>query len=214
MRPEDYTADAICRAMSLPCFVENPWTQSDSPTLRVVLTPSFHPELCITFSRSVDSTSLSVVALAVQYWSQHAELYLPSHCDEAHPSLNAFDETVALFRAAHAAFDPDRRYVCIDGMGLETCLVSRAGTQRLSTHVSEQTDTGRLVVRLIDLAWNGCRHPQVRNVLAQAARYLGVEYPLQDVPPAPRVTRLAVLGTAEERHDYLEMLRRRKKDEG
>jgi hypothetical protein len=214
MRLEDYTADAICRTMSLPAFIETHWTGSDVPTLRVVLTPSFHPELCMTFSRNDDSASLSVIALAERFWAQRSEVYLPRDREEVHLPLGTFEDAVTLFQLAHSAFDPDRRYVCCDGMGSESCLVSRAVTQRLHAHVSEQADTGRLVARLIDLAWTGCHLPRVRNALAKVARYLSVEYPLQDVPPAPRVTRLAVLGTAQERHEYFEMLRRHKKDEG
>lgn len=175
MRIEDYTADAICQAMSLPAFIEPHWAQSDVPTLRVVLTPSFHPELCMTFSWTYDSTPLSVIALAEQFWAQRSEVYLPREREEARLPSGAFEDAVRLFQSAHAAFDADRRYACCDGMGSESCLVSRAGTQRLHAHVSEQGDTVRLVARLIDLAWTGCHLPCVRNALAQAARYLSVE---------------------------------------
>jgi len=61
MRLEDYTADAICQSMGLR-FIEHSWAQAETPTLRVVLTPSFHPELCITLSRTADAVRLSVVA--------------------------------------------------------------------------------------------------------------------------------------------------------
>ena len=97
-------------------------------------------------------------------------------------------------------------------MGSESCLVSRAGTRRLRAHVSEQAATGRFVAELIDLAWNACRHPRVRNALGQAAHYLSVEYPLQDLPAGSAVTRLGVLGTPQERLEFFEQLRRHKKD--
>src|SRR5262249_29654975 len=150
-----YTADNICQAMRLPGFIEAHWAQSDVPTLRVILTPSFTPELCMTFSRTDDSASVSVIALAEQFWAHRSEAYLPRDCEEARLPLGAFDDAVRLFELAHSTFDPDRPYACIDGMGSESCLVSRAGTQRLQAHVSEQAATGRLVVRLIDLAWTG-----------------------------------------------------------
>jgi hypothetical protein len=214
MRLEDYTADAICQAMGLPSFIEDSWAQAESPTLRVVLTPSFHPELCVTLSRTADAVRLSVVALTEQFWSQRSGVYLPTEREEVHLALRDFDEALALFATAHANFDSLRRYVCIDGMGSESCLVSRTGTQRLDAHVSAHRPSGQLVERLIELAWNACRQPRVRNALSQAARYLSVEYPLEEVPPQPAITRLAVLGTPEARHDYFEMLRQSKKDEG
>ena len=213
MRLEDYTADAICQSMGLR-FIEHSWAQAETPTLRVVLTPSFHPELCITLSRTADAVRLSVVALTRQFWSQGSGVVLPTECEEAHLSSKDFDEVLALFAGVRAGFDTQGRYVCVDGMGSMACLVSRAGTQRFEAHVSEHRPAGQLVVRLIELAWNACRQPRVRNALAQVARYLSIEYPVEEVPPQPATTPLAVLGTPEGRHDYFEMLRQSKKDKG
>ena len=73
---------------------------------------------------------------------------------------------------------------------------------------------GIFIIRLIDIAWSSCHQPRVRNALARTASYLDVKYPLEALPLDRPVTRLAVLGTPEDRHGYLEMLRRRKKREG
>jgi len=211
MRLEDYTADAICRAMGLSGFVEQPWTQAENQTLRVVLTPSFHPELCLTFSQSSDSTPLSIAVLLDQLWARPSVVCLPHECEEIDMPSVVFDEVLALFATARASYDPQRRYVYCDGMGSESCLSSRGGTQRLDAHVSSDAAVGKLVTRLIGLAWNSCRRARVRNALAQAARYLEIEYPLQDVPPQPPITRLAILGPPEEKRDCFEMLQRVKK---
>jgi hypothetical protein len=42
---------------------------------------------------------------------------------------------------------------------------------------------------------------------------LGLKYPLQEVPPEKPITRLAVLGTPEERSLYFEMLQQAKNGE-
>src|SRR5262245_43874983 len=102
MHLEDYTADNICQAMRLPGFIEAHWAQSDVPTLRVILTPSFTPELCMTFSRTDDSASVSVIALAEQFWAHRSEAYLPRDCEEARLPLGAFDDAVRLFELAHS----------------------------------------------------------------------------------------------------------------
>ena len=211
MRLEDYTADDICRAMGLPGFVEQPWVQSEDPNLRLVLTPSFHPELCITLARSADGTWLSVVVLLKRLWAERSLVCLPHESEATNLPSAAFEEVLALFTAAHASFDPERRYVCVDGMGSASCLVSRTGTKLLDAHVSAHVATGQFIGRLIELAWNACCHPGVRNALAQAALYLGGEYPIQEVAPQPAVTRLAVLGTPEEKSQYLAILQQRKK---
>ena len=207
MRLEEYTADAICRSMSLSGFVEQPWLRAENPTLRIVLTPSFHPELCITLAQRADSTLLSIVTLLEQFWAQKSMVHLPHEREEVELPAAAFVEISALFASAHAMFDPQRRFVCVDGMGSESCLVSRANTQQLEAHVSEQRATGKYVARTIELAWNSCRQHRIRNALAHAAWYLDVKYPLQDVPPSPPITRIAVLGTPEDRRDYFEMLK-------
>jgi hypothetical protein len=198
--------------MNLSGFVEPSWMQHETPTLRVVLKPSFHPELCITVGSTANAAMLSVVALAEQFWARRGEVYLPSDREQVQLSASVFEEVLALFDEAHRALDPYRRHVFCDGMGSEACLVSRAGTRRLIAHVSAQRAADRFIARLIELAWSDCHQPRVLNALAQAAWYLNVKYPLRDVPPVPPVTRLAILGTAQDRHEYFEMLRRHKKD--
>jgi hypothetical protein len=212
MRHEDYTSDTICRAMGLSGFVENSWTESEQPFLRVVLTPSFHPEVCITVAPGANVASLSVVALVDQLWARKADVR--SSCDDERVDVtpSAFEEVVGLFQAAHAAFNPNRKFVYIDGMRSESCLVSRAHTRRIRAHVSEQQATDKFVARLVEIAWSGCKHPRVRNALAGAAIYLGIKYSLDPLPERKPVTHLAVFGSPEDRRDFLEMLKKQKKN--
>ena len=214
MRLEDYTADAICQAMDLSGFIEPCWTQAEKPTLRVVLTPSFLPELCITVACTGESAALSVVALAEQFWARRGEVCSPSDHEQVQLPAGAFEELLGLFQEAHTALDPERQCVWLDGMGSESCLVSLAGTQRLRAHVSTTQALGKFVGRLVELAWSGCQGPKLRNALARAASYLNIKYPLEVEPPQRPVTRLAILGTPDQRRDYLEMLRRNKKEKG
>jgi hypothetical protein len=212
MRLEDYTADNICLAMNLPGFIEQSWAQAERPTMRLILTPSFHPELCLTLSRTPETALMSVTALVEQLWAHNSDVYLPCEREDVTLPASAFDEASSLFTIAHDSFDSERRYLSIDGMGSESCLVSRTGTQRMCAHVSSHALCDQFVARLVELAWNACSRPQVRNALAQAAGYLGIKYPLQEVPPGKSNARIAVLGTPEEISDYLAMLKRAKKD--
>jgi hypothetical protein len=204
---EEYTADAICWAMGLPGFVEQAWMQEVDPTLRVVLTPSFHPELCITLAHSSNGALLSTVVLLEQLWAQRSSVHLPHEREQVSISTAVLDEVLGLFAAAHASFDSQKRCVCVDGMGSESCLVSRAGTQKLDSNILSDTAVRQFVARLLHVAWNSCCQLRVRNALAQAARYIEMEFPMQIAPPQPHVTRLAVLGTPEERHDFFKQLR-------
>ncbi|MGL4422165.1 MAG: hypothetical protein ACRCZF_15965, partial [Gemmataceae bacterium] len=63
----NYTADAICRSMGLDGF-----EPASTPCIRVLLKPSFHPEVCITLGDATDAPGalLSVVALTERLWPQ------------------------------------------------------------------------------------------------------------------------------------------------
>lgn len=210
MKLEEYTADAICRAMELPAFIEEPWTSADNSVLRLVLKPSFHPEVCVTMLRSTDETQVVLIALRQNLWYAGSWRILPS--DRAQFSLPAavFDEVVSLFEAMRAAFDPNHRIVFCDGMGFESCLVSGRNVEKLRAQVINQFGITTFVGRVLQVAWQGCGEPRVANAFAQAAHYVGLEYPLKKLPAEPESTRLMVLGAEQERHDYLEALKKRK----
>ncbi|KYF50419.1 hypothetical protein BE04_26595 [Sorangium cellulosum] len=69
MLTERYTADAICNAMGLPAFID---PGLSLPALRLLLMPSFDPEVCITLTGAAGDERLSVVALTESLWQQAA----------------------------------------------------------------------------------------------------------------------------------------------
>src|SRR6185312_60388 len=98
---EEYTADAICRAMNLPGFIEPGWTEREHPTLRVVLKPSFHPEVCLTISRTDNGASISVIALAEQFWAKGAAAEIRSSREEISISPETFEGWLKLFNKTY-----------------------------------------------------------------------------------------------------------------
>ncbi len=157
MNPQHYTSDAICQAMQLGAFVDPSWAGASSSVLRVVLTPSFHPEVCLTMVERPDSVLLSVVALNEQLWSHPAEVFRATSREEAKLSGDVFSELARRFETAVNSAGPVRRYVCIDGMGSETCLMVAGSGKQLRAHVSSP-DLNQFVSRWLEVAW---RKPQV-----------------------------------------------------
>src|SRR6185312_5642007 len=94
---EEYTADAICRAMNLPCFIEPAWREREHSTLRVVLKPSLHPEVCITISRTENSASISIVTLAEQFWAKGSAAEIKNSREEISISTETFESWLKLF---------------------------------------------------------------------------------------------------------------------
>jgi len=198
-----YTADAICRSMGLDAF-----EPAGSPCVRVLLKPSFHPEVCVTVAGATEAgrARLSVVALSEMLWRQPFPRRLPELREEVGVPAELFTEAVAGFTAAFADRERDGRRVCLDGMGVECCRLAAGVAERFAEHVSRPA-VSEFVRQLVWWSWVACRVPGVRNALAGCARYLGAEYPRQSDPERPPAGGLLVLGTPEARAGYFEALR-------
>jgi hypothetical protein len=199
-----YTADAICHSMGLDAF-----EPAGPPCVRVLLKPSFHPEVCVTVAEAADARAvLSVVALPEMLSRQTFPRRLPELREEVGVSADVSAEAIAGFSAAFADRDDDSRRLCLDGMGVECCRLTAGGVERFAGHVYSPT-VSAFVGRLVWWAWVSCRAPGVRNALAECALYMGAEYPRQSDPERPPTRWLVVLGTPEARAGYFEALRSR-----
>jgi hypothetical protein len=210
MRLEDYTADAICRTMGLPAFIEDSWAKSNSSILRFVFTPSFHPEVCVTLSRINEACRVTINVLREQFWNHLSSI---PKCDRADVQIapSVFDEAISLFGLATRSSDHENRFVCTDGMGIEGCLVHDGEVTHLREHVNQRTGTEHLARLILETTWQLCPDPRVANGLANAAGYVGCDLELRETLPEPPRINLLVLGTESERQEYFEMLRKHKK---
>jgi hypothetical protein len=158
--------------MKLSGFIEEQWAQAGNTTLRLLLKPAFHPEVCMTVSVTKGRVVLTVHALAEQFWSRGGKVVMNSHCESVEVHQSVREELMQLFQSAHDGFNPNTGAVSCDGMRAESCLVSRECSQRLSAHVYEQRGARDFAARMIDVAWSTCRDPRIKNALARAASYL------------------------------------------
>src|SRR6478752_6232784 len=101
MRLENYTSELICKAVGLKGFVEDAWRVGEAPNIRVVLTPSFHPEIVITLNGTDALWRLNVLSAKEQVW--HLEMTRPVGVfdGEALISAEAFSEVKEAFHAAY-----------------------------------------------------------------------------------------------------------------
>lgn len=203
---DQYTPDTICRSMDLSGFIEPTWRL---PALRLLLMPSFDPEVCITVTGPAEASHLSVVALAEMLWLQPVPCALATWHERPAISTTDFAQCLDGFTAAFSASNcPGDRLVCLDGMPVACCAVSTSGVQQFADHPYRPA-VAAFVRGLICLAWKSCAAAGVRNALAACARYVGKELPCDPQPPKPEVIRLLILGTSEERADYFQLLRER-----
>ncbi|MFO0848197.1 MAG: hypothetical protein U0871_06540 [Gemmataceae bacterium] len=205
MRLDQYTADVICRSMGLGAF--EPIGQ---PAIRILLLPSFHPEVCITLSEA-DAPArgrLSVVALTQMCWRQEVPRRLPDVREEVSLPAAWIGEVTAAFEAARTSRVEQERRVCVDGMGVECCRLAADGVERFADHVYRPA-VAAFIGRLVWEARVACRVPGVRNALADCGWYLGASYPHESDPHQSPARRVLVLGTPDDRADYLELLKSR-----
>jgi len=206
MLTEQYTADAICNAMGLPVFIDQ---ELPLPTLRLLLMPSFDPEVCITLVGAAGEARISVIALAESLYRQRSPCRLPAWKEEADVSASVIADIFQKFAAAVAAQrETTGRMVCIDGMPVDGYCIAGTGVERIACHPYRPAVSG-FVSRLLRVAWEACAGAGVRNGLAACARYVGQNFPLEALPPIAERSRVLILGTSEDRADLLEQLGRR-----
>ena len=202
---KQYTPDAICRSMGMPGFVEPGWSP---PTLRILLMPSFDPEVCLTLTGGVDAR-LSVVALAEMLWRQPVPRSLPTWSEQVTVPMSVVSELTTDFDAALIAErDAKGHMVCADGMPV-ACLLKSEDLEEFACNPYRPPVT-RFVSSFIRAAWQSCRDAGVRNSLAVCGRYVGLALPVDTQLPAPDLARIMVLGTPEERANYFGQLQERK----
>ncbi|MGH8037677.1 MAG: hypothetical protein ACREPD_08060 [Stenotrophomonas sp.] len=198
MRTDAYTAEAICSSLGLPSFANDPVCTQAKRAVRILLTPSFHPEICLTFADG----KLDVVSAREMIWHQVEPA--PMLADRAKQTIPP-ELLTDLFEHLEAEETSSKNgWGMIDGMSAEL-LAFRDGVLVLSTGRRDclRGDSSAWVKLAISLAWQSLSDPYCRNALAAAARYIDEHLPL-DIEPArkPAVTTL-VLGPAEDRAELL-----------
>jgi hypothetical protein len=204
MNLDQYTNDAICRSMGAPGFVEPGWSP---PTLRLLLKPSFHPEVCVTVTGS--DGGLSVVALAESFWRQAVPCELPTFRERLFLAAPVVGRWFSDFSVALAADrDPEGRLVCLDGMGVACCPLDPSGVEQLDCHPYRPA-VSRFASSVILAAWQSCGDAGVRNALAACSEYVRLKLPREPEIVPPKLFRIGVLGTPDNRADFLKQLQQR-----
>lgn len=202
-----YTPDVICRSMGIPAFIEPAWTAFGSSSLRILLKPSIHPEVCITLEARSDGVRLSVVALEEMLWRKIMPQRMSYCVHSAMLPVECFTDWDMEFTAAAAAFALPRSIVILDGMPVVVGRVIQGRAETIEGHPNHPA-TKRLVRRLLLLAWNECWMPGVRNRLAGCARHVGLDLPRIPQPLTKKTYRIGVFGTPDERAEYFRLVER------
>jgi hypothetical protein len=175
--------------------------------MRVLLQPAFHPEVCVTIN--AHDGVLSVVTFdQVSFWHSLTNEFLTTWREEGRIAKSACEELVRLFQKTHSGLDPTRKYVCMDGMGVEACLVSADQQGSISGNVGANAGIHEFAKNMAQTSRAACSRPEVRNALSATLYYVGCGEPEKEGGSLP-VVKMMVIGEDGEREKVLKAIQKK-----
>lgn len=148
MRYEEYTPDAICRAMGLPAFADDPALSEGDEALRLLITPAFTPEICITIAFTGDQGGADVRVFSKMFWHMPTAADRPEVSVETVPISRApFVNSAAKIRQAIREVQKRReqKIGVLDGIGADLILRSPGERLELKANVFDSDELCRIV---------------------------------------------------------------------
>lgn len=203
MQSANYTSHNICHALGVGAFMPAP-----DGALRLLLTPSFHAEVCVSFVARPMSIDVHVVAAQVQIWRQESPWPKPTpvHAASGEMAVPAFEDIVQAWRTALQPQVPSRT-VILDGMRAHAAFRQNGRTDELHEAILSNSDVGRFVGTALSGAWTAVVDPHVRNALCDAGGYAGLDLPHQTTPPEKPTVRTLMLGIDDVAQPLLDALK-------
>lgn len=192
--------------MGMTSFESDAACTAPAAAMRILLMPSFHPEICITFAEG----QVSVVSARAMVWHQFKPK--PMLTDRAQGSISA-EVFSKLLASMVPITNPDAVFgMMIDGMTTEL-LQFQSGIPviRAGRDGPNKGNFSAFVRLAITSAWECISNPYCRNALAEAACYLGMKLPREQEPERKPTIEMMVLGPEEIRTQLLDALLRNHK---
>lgn len=208
MHLDEYTPDCICRCLGLAGFGSDPLLAAPGGTvMRMLLLPSFHPEVCITIAGGSTGPVATVAAARSSVWHLAAPAAVPTDRDQAPIDAAAWSGLLAGFAAlAGAAQEP---VVVTDGMPVETLVVHPGQPPHgLRGNVGAAAAYAVFVAGLLPVVWRSLSDPACRNALARAGTYVGLDLPVAPAPERKPTIETVVLGAVADKQELLDALRK------
>lgn len=197
MRLEDDTEYAICAAMGVGTFA----AVDAILTIRLLLMPSFDPEVCVT----VTPSRIEVVALGSMFKREPATGGLPKLTESAAISNEQYDAAVAFFSHAVAEHAVKAKMMTLDGMLVSAFYKSDEGRASFAGHPDGPLEAA-FVVYMLEIAHSSMSGAPLKNSIARCGRYLDRLFAVETEPELQQMTNILIVGTPEERAAYFEQL--------
>lgn len=196
--------ESCSAVLGIAGLVEPTWRGSGATHLRLLLMPSFHGEVCITFSVSDGAESVLVVAAErPRHDPLRPLLQRGRYAENASLPTGASAALIEQFLPARQAYDPEKDRRILDGMAAACVLAQPSGEEILNCHAWNNRLVFRFLGEAISAAWQACVKPEVKNALADAGTYVDVKLPMQELPTEPQRSNIVVLGDNEDHGELL-----------
>jgi hypothetical protein len=182
MRTDHYTPDTICQCLGLPGFEADPDVTSSSEAIRILLQPSFHPEVCVTFRSRPKESAVSVAAARAMVCHLLNPAPVLTDQDQGEIDIESFTSLPTAQAAACSSLEGTG--IVLDGMPANALLM-RDGEPLFKVRHNAGTPSAfsTFVAQAIKAAWGSLQSSPCRNALAHAAAYTGLDLPLDTEPP-------------------------------
>lgn len=171
---DDYTPDQICRWLGLNGFRTARRHGSPPEELKVLLCPSFHPEVCLIFTEDEGQTRVRVLCAQSHIWTLDNPASVAVAVDESAVENVALISLEQSFRGALA--QPDRRgSLVLDGMGVDVIWRHYSATLAVEgANPGVEDRLGGFLRDAIKSAFDAVSSAACREGLATAAAYVGL----------------------------------------
>jgi hypothetical protein len=174
-----YTPHILCQALGLPGFLPAP-SNTDPPfTLRLLLKPSWSPELCLTWRQSPSHIHLETRAFNTQYWP-HA-----LNPDAPQPASFAIDQStlppkrwLQSLSQLQLGLKTIQREITsqtnhfLDGMSIDLVLCTGLDQTHLHIHASTPTQGLAFLPTLLTHAKSSITNPACKSALSSTFVHL------------------------------------------
>jgi hypothetical protein len=186
-------------AMKAPAMEQVP-----PPAVRLLLLPAFHSYVLLTVT---GSDGVCQVEWRVAEWIASPGLIRQYTCPPPGAySAGAELTQQVLARATELRSVPLERLCVLDGMSFVLWFRTAEESWVFSEH-TYQKRIAPIVAQIVTECWNDRLEPEVNNAVAEAARYVGLQFPTKTVPERPARTKIGILGDPTDVEQVTEALR-------
>lgn len=172
LRHDHYTPENICRAMGIASFV--PPAVPGAVSARVLLTPSFSPEVCLTVTTADGGAPRATIhALATPLHAQQFPTF-PASCgvEQVPIETESWERLRACLTDGH---EVPRDVACIDGMSFASVVRTESGVSRRSGHLGIHHSVEAVLVALVPQWLAASTEERCCRALTGVASHLGIK---------------------------------------